>query len=187
MRISFDIIPAMGRDVAFFSTPDDKSAATAESRPGGPLGWPVVVGERKTGWFRKEPIFEESGPAFDGFAARWYDPVTMGTLEALLTGRSYDDIASDPAWATGVTPDNDEDHGVLTLRTNLRDAMAEATAEQLTAVVKPWSETEEFTLGTDGEVTQEDRDAHLEFLRELRDLARRAKANDHRLYWYFEL
>lgn len=85
-----------------------------------------------------------------------------------------------------VTIDEDENHGVLTLGSNLRDALAGATDEQLATVVIPWSKTEEFTRSTDGVVTHEDRDTYLDFLHQLRELARRARANGHRLYWYFE-
>jgi hypothetical protein len=55
--------------------PDDRTAGAAAEPSGGPLGWPTAVGARQLGWFRRELIMEELGPAFDGFALRGYDPV----------------------------------------------------------------------------------------------------------------
>jgi hypothetical protein len=177
----------MGLDVAFFAAPDDEAALEAERRAGGPLGWPRLTGHRKSGLFRKEPIVTELGPAFDGFAARGYDPVvTLGTLEELLTGRTFASITDDPR--SGGSPGDDEgvpeDHGVITLTDSLRDALASADDSRLAEVVGPWSQTEELQQPGWEEVTPAE---HLEFMRALRDLARRAAGAGHRLYCYFAL
>ncbi|HET6968145.1 MAG TPA: hypothetical protein VFI44_07700, partial [Ornithinibacter sp.] len=93
----------MGMDLAYFSAPTDAAAAQAQSRPGGPLGWPVVTGHRRAGLFRKEPVLEALGPAYDGFQARGYDPVvTLGTLESLLSGIGDDEVERNPRW--GASP-----------------------------------------------------------------------------------
>ena len=175
----------MGIDLAFFAARDDESALEAGRRLGGPLGWPLVTGQRKAGLFRKEPIVTELGPAFDGFPARGYDPiVNMGTLEELLTGRDYEAIVEDPR-SGGSPGDGDqahEDHGVITLTDSLRDALADADDARLAELVGPWSQTEELQQPGWENVTQ---DEHLEFLRSMRGLARRAKDAGHRLYCYF--
>jgi len=173
--------------VAFFLAADDDEAAEAEARPGGPLGWPVEVGVRKAGLFRREPIIEELGPAYDGFAARGYDGVVnMGTLEELLTGRPYADLEEDPRWGWSVSDDPaTEEDGALTITDSLRDALAATSDSKLAEVVLPWASTEELGPRGGGDPTLEDLAGHLVFLTELRDLAVRGKAADKRLYWYF--
>lgn len=175
----------MGMNLAYFTASDDGEALKAERRAGGPLGWPQVTGCRKWGLLGKEPIVTRLGPAFDGFATRGYDPVVnMGTLEELLTGRSFEAIMDDPR--SGGSPCDSEgapeDHGVITLTDSLRDALANADDSRLTGVVGPWSETDELQQPGWDDVSQAE---HLKFLRNLRDLARRAKDADQRLYCYF--
>lgn len=174
----------MGMDLAFFAAPDDERALEAERRPGGPLGWPEVTGSRRSGLLRREPVVTELGPA-DGFGTRGYDPVlTTGTLEALLTGRDVEAVLQDPR--SGGAPGGDdevlEDRAVVTMTDALRDALAGADDARLAEVVGPWSRTEELQQPGWEEVTP---DEHLEFLRALRDLARRAHDAGHRLYCWF--
>lgn len=178
----------MGIDVAFFSALSDAAAAEAERRPGGPLGWPVQVGTRKTGWLRKEAVIEEAGAAFDGFAARGYDGVVnMGKLEELLTGAPYDRLEEDPRWGGEISDDDPpEDCGVLSVTDTLRDALAAAPEGALENIVGAWAQTEELAP-QDGEgPTRDDLDRHLAFLHQLRDLAARAHDTGHHLYWYFQ-
>jgi hypothetical protein len=176
----------VGIDLAYFAAEDDNSAAAAEARPGGPLGWPTVTGHRKVGLFRKEPIVESLGPVYEGFQARGYDPVvTLGTLESLLRGIEYDALENDPRW--GGSPSDEEapdDRAVLTVTDTLRDALADASDDDLRRVVDPWSRTEELTMEGWEDVTVED---HVEFLRKLRDLASSARRREHRLYCYYEV
>jgi len=137
---------------------------------------------------RREPVIAELGAAFDGFAARGYDPVVnMGTLEELLTGRDHEAVMTDER--SGGSPANDEiapeGHGVITLTDSLRDALAEADDLRLGEVVGPWSRTEELQQPGWRDTTEAE---HLEFLRTLRGLAQRASAaGGHRLYYYFAL
>lgn len=178
----------MSLTVAFFRAPSDEAAAEAERRPGGPLGWPVEVGTRKVGLFKKEPVVEELGPAFDGFAARGYDPqVTMGTLEEFVTGRPYEDVEADPRWGAGVSEFSDEVAGdVVTLTESLRDAMASADDATLERVVGQWALTEELAPPDGRSPAREDVEAHLAFLKQLRDLAVRAVRVGEQLYWYYD-
>ena len=176
----------MGIDLAYFAAASDVEAGEAERRPGGPLGWPHVSGTRRVGLFRKEPVMAELGPAWPGFAVRGYDPmVTMGTLEALLTERPYDEVTVDPRWGGAPSPEPaEEDRGVVSLTHTLRDALAAASDDLLLEVAGPWSRTEELRQegGDDVEVAD-----HVAFLRRLRELARSAVAHGHGLYCYYEL
>jgi hypothetical protein len=177
----------VGIDLAYFAAEDDESAAAAESRPGGPLGWPTVRGHRKVGLFRKEPIVESLGPAYEGFHARGYDPVvTLGTLESLLRGIEYDSLANDPRWGGSVSEEEPaaDDRGVITVTDTLRDALADASDDDLHRVADPWSRTEELTQEGWQDVTVQD---HLGFLRQLHDLAAFAHSSRQRLYCYYEL
>lgn len=173
----------MGIDLAYFAAASDAAAAEAGRRPGGPLGWPHVSGTRKVALFRKEPVIAELGPAWPGLAVRGYDPmVTMGTLEALLTDRPYDEVTADPRWGGALGP-ADEYRGVVSLTDTLRDAIAAASDGALAAAVAPWSRTEELRQGSDGDAVAD----HLDFLHRLRELARTTVADNHRLYCYYEL
>ena len=175
----------MGMDLAYFSAPTDAAAAQAQSRPGGPLGWPVVTGHRRAGLFRKEPVLETLGPAYDGFQARGYDPVvTLATLESLLSGIGDDEVERNPRW--GASPGEVEPHddaGVVTLTDTLRDALATASDDEVDRVPEPRSRTEELSgLGWDGTTVAD----HVHFLTQLRDLARSAGQRGHHLYCYVE-
>jgi hypothetical protein len=110
----------------------------------------------------------------------------MATLEELLSGRSFDSIIDDAR--SGGSPGDEqgasEYHGVITLTDSLRDALARADDARLAEVVGPWSRTDEMQQPGWENATP---DEHLEFLRPLRDLARRAEGAGHRLYCYFDL
>jgi len=175
--------------VAFFSAPDDASASEAERRPGGPLGWPVQIGTRKVGLFRKEPVVEAAAPAYDGFPAHGYDgAVNMGTLEELLTGAPYGSLENDPRWGGRASEDEaPENCGVLTLTDTLRDAFANADDQALESIVKAWARTEELAPFDGSGPSEEDVEQHLKVLMMLRDLGVRAQARGQHLYWYFEM
>ncbi|WP_100498077.1 hypothetical protein [Geodermatophilus chilensis] len=176
----------MGVDHTYFAARGDADAAAAGSRPGGPLGGPTVTGTRRIGWFRREPVTVELGPAWPGFTTRGWEPtVLMGTLEELLTVRPYDDVAADPrfACAPGTGPD-DADDVVVTLTDTLRDALAAASDERLHEVAASWRRTEELQQPRWEATAVEE---HVGILRRLRDLARRAAADGHRLYCHVEL
>jgi hypothetical protein len=173
-------------DLAYFAAPDDASAGAAEARPGGPLGWPVVVGSRRTGMFRKEAVVESAGPAYDGFHTRGYDPVVMlGTLEAHMRDVEYDSLEDDPRWGDSVgAGDGVDGRGVVTVTDSLRDALAEASGDELRRTAETWSNTDELRQRGPGDAALAD---HVEFLRKLSDLSRTAREQGHHLYCYFEL
>ena len=176
----------MGIDHTYLVAPGDADAAAAGVRPGGPLGRPAVTGTRRTGWFRREAVTVEFGPAWPGFTTRGWEPtVLMGTLEELLTGRPYDAVAADPRFASspGSGP-ADADDVVVTLTDTLRDALAAASDRRLTEVATSWSRTEELQQAGWEHTTVED---HAGFLRRLRDLARTAAVDGHRLYCHVQL
>lgn len=80
-----------------------------------------------------------------------------------------------------VVAERDRGHRlVVRLSERLTAALADATDERLLAVVKPWSETEEFA----GRV---DLTALAEFLRELALLARGARIRGAALYCYLSV
>ncbi len=174
----------MGIDHTYFAAPGDGDAAAAAARPGGPLGRPAVTGTRRTGLFRREPVTVELGPAWPGFTTRGWEPtVLMGTLEELLTGRPYDDVAADPRFAASPGSDLDDD-GVVTLTDTLRDALAATSDQRLTEVAGSWSRTEELQqTGWEDTPLEE----HVGFLHQLRALARDALTDGHRLYCHVEL
>lgn len=174
----------MGLDLAYFTAPDDASAAQAESRPGGPLGWPVVTGTRRVGLFRKEPVLDSLGPAYEGFSARGYDPVVnLGTLEAILRDVEYESLEDDPRWGgSPSTDDPPEGHAVISVTDSLRDALSSASEESLRRAADRWSETEELSRWDD--TTAAD---HLAFLQQLTTLSGSAVASGHHLYCYYAL
>jgi len=172
-------------DLAYFTAPDDDTAAEAESRLGGPLGWPAVTAYRRAGLFRKEPVVETLGPAFDGFQTRGYDPVVvLGTLETLVRHIEYEELEKNPRWGRAPSDAEPPDGaGVVTLTDTLRDALAAASDDDVHLVAEPWSRTEELSdAGWEGTTLTD----HVGFLMQLRDLARSAQQRSHHLYCYFE-
>ncbi|WP_181312570.1 hypothetical protein [Nocardioides campestrisoli] len=104
------------------------------------------------------------------------DPVAQGgTLEALLTGRSSEQIAGDPRWGAQLATRDAGDRMVLTITDALVDALATADDERLAEVAGPWAMTEEFR----GEVSPETLRVQL---RLLAALARAARAAGGSLY-----
>jgi hypothetical protein len=174
----------MGISIVYFAAADDEEAAAALRRTGGPLGWPLVVGERKVGWFKKEPIIEELGPGYEGFKDG-YDHITVEVMGAILRDVPFSKIESKPQYSETLPAGNsDESPIVCTITNDLRDALASATEEQLEAVVGPWMQTDELQARSGWEDTPSD---HLRFLRRLRNLAARAVDQGGRLYCYYEL
>ena len=163
----------MGFDIAYFSASGDDDAAAAEARPGGPLGWPTVVGQRKVGWFKKKPSVEEPGPAWEGFGVRGYTNVTVEVVGALLRGVPFSTVENNARYTGTVTPEPagpipDDSPLVLTLTDGLQHTVAAATEDELRAVVEPWMRTEELEGDGWDHVTAEE---HLSFRRQLRALS----------------
>ncbi|MYW66679.1 hypothetical protein GTY65_21810 [Streptomyces sp. SID8379] len=104
------------------------------------------------------------------------DPAVMiGNLEALLTGRSYDDVRADPRQAALVAQEEDCAVVVTTLTDGLRDALAGADARALRTAAAAWGRTEEF----DGD---EEEGELADLVESFAALAVDARAAGHHLY-----
>ena len=149
----------MGNLYDYFSAAADDAAASTADLVGGP-----------------------AGGGFDTLATKGIDPVVqMGTLEALLTGRSYEEVIRNPRQGHAFPPSAEAtEHGVVTLTDSLAAALADADRRRLADVAVPWSVTEEFWGQADPEILAG-------FLGELSDLARRARDGGHRLYCWWSL
>ena len=122
------------------------------------------------------------GPAalgFDTLAANGIDPaVTLGTLESILTDRSYDEVATESRQCHLLT-DGEAEAFVVTVTDTVRDALAAASAERLRQAAEPWAATEELA-GTAPAMLAET-------LEQLAALARRALERTHHLYCWWAL
>ncbi|MGJ6969690.1 hypothetical protein ACSDR0_48225 [Streptosporangium sp. G11] len=141
----------------YFSAPDDEAALTIfdpgpEDDPG-----PVDAGFR---------TLETKG--VDAY-------MELGHLTALLVGRPFDDVVKQPRFCKTLAKDPDNDTTeLLTVMDQLRDAVADASPEQLAAVAEDWSKA--------GDLGVVDLELLIEWLREFAALAKDARAQGHRLY-----
>ena len=164
----------MGVLFDYFSAASDEAAASMITLPGGPSVSAAAPG--RVGWFKPRRATRPAGAWFDTVSAKGIDPlVQMGTLEALLTGRDYDQIVAGPRAGQTLASQDRGERLVVTLTDELRDALAHAGNERLTSIAVPWSQTDEF-------FGQGDPQLLAEVLRELAELARRAHSKDERLY-----
>ncbi|MFI5936209.1 hypothetical protein [Actinoplanes sp. NPDC051494] len=109
------------------------------------------------------------------------DPVVVaGTLESLLTGRSYEEVIESPRQGDLVSDamESPEQH-IVSVTDRLRDALATADDARLAEVAALWSRTEELDGADAGSLT--------DFLVDLAALARRASQNHSHLYCYWAL
>jgi hypothetical protein len=65
----------------------------------------------------------------------------MGTLDEILTGRSFDDVLDDPS---GHEVSSTESAWVWSLPTALQDALASSDDDRLRSAASAWVQTEEF-------------------------------------------
>jgi len=118
---------------------------------------------------------------FEVIDVKGIDPaVQLGTLEALLRGIAYAEVTAQPRHSMLISNPGAESRWVVTLTDTLRDALADATAEQLVQVAVPWSHTEEFS-------GRGDADLLADLLGRFADLARNARARHDRLYCWMSL
>ena len=158
----------MGIRYDYFAASSDRQAARALAYAAGP-SQPAVAPVR-TGLLRR-PL-----PVFETLRATGIDPIVqMGTLEELLTGRSFTEVLHDPRSGEVVADRDDSTVMVLTTTRALQRALAAADVDQLRAVSGPWAATEEFFGTATGEQV-------LPFLADLAALARSATARRERLY-----
>lgn len=107
--------------------------------------------------------------------------VTIATLGQILGAGSYDDLVRrtsegpEAEWREG----EDGDTGVLLIPREIRDALA--TVDDVDTVADRWASTEELSLD---EWQVEDA---LEVLREVRELARDARAAGRELWYWWSL
>jgi len=175
----------MGVSFDYFSAASDEEASLVIDRVGGPGSQAKVTPlvEPKRGIFGRvrKPKAPTSGKdteltIFDTVSGNGIDPVVqMGTLEELLTGRSFHDITFDPRSGHLVADRDGGELLVVTLTDALSTALASASDEDLEQAAVPWSETEEFWDAVDPAVLAG-------FLKDLAGLARRAEASGQGLY-----
>ncbi len=169
----------------YFSAASDEEAVSVIERAGGP-GSPATIAPRPEptrgifGRKRPQPAptsgIDPELAVFDTVSAKDIDPVVqLGTLEELLTGRSFDDAMEDPRSGHAVAIRDGGERLVLTLTDTLSLALASASEEALERVAVPWSETEEFWNAAD-------RADLAGFLKDLTGLARRSVGAGKRLY-----
>ena len=161
----------------YFAAPSDADAAGAVDRPLGPAEPVSRPGGFLSGWRRDDDDgTTTSGEAFPTVLDTGIDPVAQcGTLEALLTGRHYDQVTEDPRWGQTLVTSEGGERLVGTVTDHLVDALARATPEDLSAVAGPWSRTEEFDGAGDPDVLAA-------VLGELSDLAVSARLRGWNLY-----
>ncbi len=125
------------------------------------------------------------GPAWPGVQTRGWEPtVLLGTLEELLAGRPYDDVTDSRVASPPSPAPDDDDDGVVSLTDTLRDALAATPDQRLGEVAAAWVRTEDLRQPGWEDTPLEE---HVGFLRRLRDLARGAVADGHRLYYLHQL
>ncbi|MEU6846099.1 hypothetical protein ABZ930_29915 [Streptomyces sp. NPDC046716] len=104
------------------------------------------------------------------------DPsVMVARLEALLTGRGYEEVRAQPRQCALVAQEGDCAVVVTTLTDGVRDALADAEPAALRSAAVAWGRTEEF----DGDESEDELAALVESFAEL---AREALVSGHRLY-----
>jgi hypothetical protein len=139
----------------YFAAPSDAAAALVLDRDGGP-----------------DP------DEFPVLPVKGIEPmVQLGTLEELLTGRAYAEIAAGPR-AARMLRTRDERY-VVTLTDELQDALTAVDDDELADIAVPWSRTEEFRGVADPGVLAE-------FLGSFADLARFAVERGERLYCWIQ-
>ena len=166
----------MGVLFDYFSAASDEEAASVIGRVGGPGSQATVAppAEPRRGIFgrKRQPVavtYQEAA-VFDTVSGDGIDPVVqLGTLEELLTGRSFDDVMDDPRSGQALADRDGGERLVLTLTEHISTALATASDEALERVAIPWSETEECWNAADPALL-------VDFLTDLAGLARRSKA-----------
>jgi hypothetical protein len=143
----------------YFVAPSDAIAATVVDRIGGP----------------GSSAHPAAPSAFPTVRAPGVDPVVLtGRLEALLTGRSFEEILDDPT-SGPVAARRGGERAVVRLTTSLVEALAKADEPQLTSVAVPWARSREFW-------GRGDADALADLLRSLAAVARGAVDEGHAIY-----
>lgn len=135
----------MGLLCDYFVAPTDDDAAGTVDLVGGP-GAAVAAAPDPRGLLYRtgRPATTATDPAFPTVPGNGVEPVVqMGTLEALLTGRTFDEVLESARRDPVALRDGGE-RLVLRLNDPLADALATASDDRLAEVAGPWSRTDEF-------------------------------------------
>jgi hypothetical protein len=164
----------MGMLNDYFTAPSDEDAALALDLPGGP-GAPVESPPVRGMLFGSTPAATPGPSRFPTVPGYRIDPfIQIATLEALLTGTTYDAVRAARSGEQPVALSDDGDCVVLRLPDTLGAALADASDARLAEVAVPWSRTDELA-GTDpGELHA--------FLVPLAAVARAGRARGEALY-----
>jgi hypothetical protein len=163
----------MGLICDYFAAPSDESAAEVVDRDGGPAGVAAPAG-----WPHGAPLpaTAAAGSGFPTVAGGSIDPVVvLGTVTALLTGRTFDEVLAAGDRRDPVAMQDDGAEVVLRVDDVVVDALTRADAATLAAVAVPWSRTDELAGISDPQ-------SLAEFLRDLAGLARGARERGEALY-----
>jgi len=158
-------MPPMGVLFDYFVAPDDSTAGAVIDWPGGPAS-----GVPKKGLFGK-PV-----PGLAAIQDTGVEPVvTLGMLEEMLTGRTFDEqLADDQSRPIVATRDGGE-RLVVRIGDDLVSSLAGAPPDRLRELAQPWSQIEEFWGPGDPVYLQE-------FLHRLQGMAVQAEAAKRGLY-----
>jgi len=176
---------AVGVMFDYFAAATDDEAAAVIDRLGGPGASAPAPRPQKT----RRPLFNRKSAAmepvaddaaarveYDTISGKGIDPVVqLGTLEELLTGRSFDDVLADPRTGHDIAIRDEGQLVVVTLNDSISSTLANTDDATLERASVPWSETEEFWNAADPSDLAE-------FLKELAGLSRRAGTAGNRLY-----
>lgn len=166
----------MGLLCDYFVAPSDDDAAGTLDRLGGPGGAPAGSPDPR-GWLfrRPEAPAVDTAPLFPTVAGNGIEPVVqLGTLEALLTGRTFDQVL-DAGAREPVAQRDGGDRLVLRVNDALVDALVSTPDDRIEAVALPWSRTEEFWGAAHPEVLAR-------FLHDLAALSRGARDRGDTVY-----
>lgn len=167
----------MGVLFDYFAAPTPEAAAATIDWVGGPSQPPTAASKERRRLFgkRANAVEPTAAVAYRTVRDAGIDPVAQaGTLEEILTGRSFDEILDSHAAASVAERDGGQ-RLVSKVSDGLVDALAAATPESLAEAARPWSQTEEFWGAGDT-------DALTALLVELADLARYARGQGDSVY-----
>ncbi|MFE7711773.1 hypothetical protein ACFU6I_39835 [Streptomyces sp. NPDC057486] len=143
----------------YFSAPDDDAAIRVLDQPGGP-----------------------DTSEFDVVPLKGIDPVvTMASLEAILTGCTYDEASRVPRAGRLLSSPDHESAFIISLSDTLQEALASAAHDGLAEAAHAWAETDEVqAYGITADTARE-------VLALLSGLAGRAGSACRRLYCWWAL
>lgn len=155
----------MGVLFDYFVAPDDSAAAAVIDWPSGPAS-----GVPKKGLFGK-PV-----PGLVTMQDTGVEPtVTLGMLEEMLTGKTFDEQLADKGSRPVVATREGGERMVVRIGDDLVASLAAAPGDRLRELAQPWSQIEEFWGHGDPVSLQE-------FLQRLQGMAAQAQAGKKGLY-----